>query len=247
MVNHYAPLDPAQTDPRLLNHREVLRLDAFGAQAGFGLSVLQERGLFQGAPPRGTPAGGAAAAPLLTWPFLDFVDGLDVGRESLLELGAGESTLWFSSRFARVRSFETDAEWFRALSARVGPNVELTQAGLAQLEDADIAYRKEDWVLVDFAGKRTRFLSRFFAGLARDDRPAVVVLDNADWYRRGADILKQNDYVEIPFYGFKSGQSWISCTSLFFDPARSRLRQREPFFQPPFSRSPSANRWDSIE
>jgi hypothetical protein len=236
MVNHYAPLDPEQTDTRYLNRREILRLNDFGAQFGFGLSVLEARGFFR-----------PQAPPMLTWPFLDFVDGLDLGHASLLELGAGESTIWFSSRFSRVRSIETNPEWFRALSARVAPNVELAHADLLQLENAEIPYHDEDWILVDFAGRRTRFLSRFFSSAARTSKPAVVVLDNADWYRAGAAILQQNEYLEIPFYGFKSGQSWISCTSVFLDPSRCRLRQRDPFFQPPFSRSPSANRWDTVE
>jgi hypothetical protein len=235
-VDHYAALDPEQTDTRFLNRRETLRLNAFGAQLGFGASVLESRGLFQ-----------PDAAPLLTWPFLDFVDSLDLASESLLELGAGESTLWFASRFSRVRSIETNPEWFRALSARIPLNVDLSQAALPDLENAEVPYRDEGWILVDFAGKRTRFLSRFFAAVARPGRPHVVVLDNADWYRTGAAILRANDYLEIPFYGFKSGQSWISCTSLFIDPARARLRQREPFFQPPFSRTTTANRWDSTE
>ncbi len=127
-----------------------------------------------------------------------------------------------------MRSFETDPEWYRALAAKVTDNVQLSLIALAELEGAELEYQDEAWLLVDFAGKRTAFLDRFLAKRAASTRPAAIVLDNAEWYRRGAQLLTQQGYLEMPFYGFKSGQSWISCTSLFIDPARFAPRQKGP-------------------
>jgi len=45
-----------------------------------------------------------------------------------------------------------------------------------------------------------------------------------------AQLLQQQGSLKLPFYGFKSGQSWISCTSLFIDPARFAPAQKEPLF-----------------
>ena len=105
---------------------------------------------------------------------------------------------------------------------------------LTQLESAQLEYRGEGWLLVDFAGKRTRFSTVPQSGARR--ATVAIVLDNADWYRRGAQLLQQHGYLELPFYGFKSGQSWISCTSLFIDPPRFAPRRRSPSFSRRFSR-----------
>ena len=234
-MRYYARLNPAKLDEAFLNREEVMRLSNVGAQLGFGLSVLHDRGLVRD--PNALHAAGAT--PLLTWPFLDFLDSLDLSEQTLLELGAGNSTLWFQQRFARVRSFETNPEWYRALSQAVDANVELQLIEPETLETAGIDYQDETFVLVDFAGKRTRFLQHFLA----QHRPSAIVLDNADWYRNGAALLSRAGYLELPFHGFKSGQSFVSCTSLFIEPARFAPTVKQPFYRPAFSRR-FTNPWD---
>lgn len=237
-MRYYARLNPAKLDESVLNREEVLRLSDVGAQLGFGLSVLNERGLLRD-PNR---LDEAQPVPLLTWPFLDLVESLDFSGQSLLELGAGNSTLWFQKRFQRVRSFETNADWVKLLRTKVAANVELTLVDLQALEGAQVDYQGEDMVLVDFAGHRSRFLARFLSGLA-ERRPPAIVLDNADWYRNGAAILAQHGYQELPFHGFKCGQSYLSCTSLFIDGPRFQPRPKAPFHRPVFSRT-IENPWD---
>lgn len=243
MIRHYARLNPAQAPKELLNREGVLKLNDFGAQLGFGVSVLRQREFFQGE--SGIPPTPEAAQPLLTWPFLDFIAHLDLQDQSLIELGAGFSTIWLSKRFGKIRSFETNPEWHAAVARNVASNVELSLVPLEDLENAALEYRGEGWLLVDFAGKRTAFLNRFLSQISQTRRPAAIVLDNADWYRRGAQLLQQHGYLEIPFYGFKSGQAWISCTSLFFDPKLFAPAQKQPFFQPAFSRE-MHNTWDAL-
>jgi hypothetical protein len=145
-----------------------------------------------------------------------------------------------------VRSLEPNDEWYARLAGRVGSNVELSHVGLGELETAQIDYRGEEWVVVDFAGRRTRFLHDFLLKVPRGSHPPAIILDNADWYRRGAAVLTQHGYLELPFFGFKSGQVWISCTSLFIDPNRFACKMRAPFAPPPFSRQ-LANAWDAID
>ncbi|MDF3064788.1 MAG: hypothetical protein K0R38_389 [Polyangiaceae bacterium] len=237
-MRYYARLNPAKLDQQFLNRPEVLRLSDVGAQLGFGLSVLNERGILRD--PNLLDANDPV--PLLTWPFLDFVECIDFSGQRLLELGAGSSTLWFQRRFAQVRSFETNPEWSQQLKGYLAPHVELTLVDLKALESAEVDYRGEELVVVDFAGHRTRFLGRFLERLS-GQRPQAIVLDNADWYRNGAGVLARHGYHEIPFHGFKCGQPHLSCTSLFIDPARFAPRVKEPFHRPAFSR-PVDNPWD---
>jgi len=242
MIRYYARLNAAQAPKELLNREGVVKLNDFGTQLGFGVSVLRQREFFQGESGPPTPE---VAQPLLTWPFLDFIEHLDLRQASLIELGAGFSTLWLSKRFGKIRSFETNPEWYAAVKRNVTDNVELSLVSLAQLETADFEYHAEPWLLVDFAGKRSAFLNQFLERAKAGARPSAIVLDNADWYRRGAQLLQQHGYLELPFYGFKSGQSWISCTSLFIDPLRFAPTQKSSFFQPAFSRE-LHNSWDEL-
>jgi len=243
MIRYFARLNANRADEQLLNRPEVLKLSDFGAQLGFGLSVLEGRGLVQ-PESTATPTPGTQL-PLLTWPFLDFLEHLDLSQQSLVELGSGHSTMWFSQHFAKVRSFETDPEWYRALAAKVDSNVDLSLISIAELERAELEYQGEPWLLVDFAGKRTAFLHQFLAERPAHNRPTAIVLDNSEWYRRGALLLKQQGYLEVPFYGFKSGQAWISCTSLFIDPVRFAPAQKAQFHMPAFSRELD-NSWDQL-
>lgn len=237
-MRYFARLNPAKLDAAFLNREEVLRLSDVGAQLGFGLSVLNERGILRDPNELDTKA----PQPLLTWPFIDFLECLDLTRLRLLELGAGGSTLWLARRCAQLRSYETNPEWCAQLAPLLSSNTELCAIELAALEDGAVDYRDEDLVLVDFAGRRTRFLKRFLARLEAK-RPPAVVLDNADWYRNGAAALAEHGYREIPFYGFKSGQSFVSCTSLFIDPTRCSLPIKRPFHSPAFARR-FDNDWD---
>ena len=243
MIRYYARLNAAQAPRELLNREGVVKLNDFGAQLGFGVSVLRQRQFFQGE--SDTPPIPETAQPLLTWPLLDFIEHLDLEGQTLLELGAGFSTIWLSKRFGRVRSFETDPDWHRSIARHVGSNVELSLTSVAELEEARFDYRGEGWLLVDFAGKRSAFLNRFLQQVQASERPSAIVLDNADWYRRAAALLQQQGYLELPFYGFKSGQAWVSCTSLFIDPKRFAPKQKAPFFAPPFSREID-NAWDAL-
>lgn len=241
MIRYYARLNPAQAPKELLAREGVLKVNDFGAQLGFGVSVLRQREFFQGE--SGVPPTPEAAQPLLTWPFLDFIEHLELQGQTLIELGAGFSTLWLSKRFGKLRSFETNPDWHAAVARNVASNVELSLVSLAELENAQLEYRGEEWLLVDFAGKRSAFLNHFLSQVVAPRRPSAIVLDNADWYRRGAKLLQEHGYLELPFYGFKSGQSFISCTSLFIDAPRFAPAQKASFYQPAFSREMN-NSWD---
>ena len=71
-------------------------MDELGERLGFATSVLHQRGLLG---PNEPVAVGEPRHPLLTWPFLDYLESLDLSKEQLIELGAGHSTFWFGARF----------------------------------------------------------------------------------------------------------------------------------------------------
>ena len=213
----------------------AVQMSNTGLKLGFADSWLQARGFYiDNSRPRENII--EEPWPLLTWPFLDFISTLDLSGIDLVELGAGNSTVVFSKQFRTVRSFENDRKWADFLRPKLARNVRLTVFSGETLDPGTVAVKPAEWVLVDFAGKRTRFLKQLVANRRPASLPVVVILDNSDWYRNGANLLLRAGYSEIPFFGLKSGQTWVSCTSFFFFSKRLRLKACEPFQLPPFSR-----------
>ena len=66
--------------------------------------------------------------PLLTNTFLHWFETQSWRDKTLLELGAGNSTLYFAEHFSSVRSYETDSYWFAKLLEQIPRNVQLEQA-----------------------------------------------------------------------------------------------------------------------
>ncbi|MBM3524634.1 MAG: hypothetical protein FJX57_16940, partial [Alphaproteobacteria bacterium] len=88
------------------------------------LTAIEAQGFFASAT-QGVAVRDGEPWPLLTCPFLDWLACFDWSVRTLVEFGAGRSTSWFTARFARVVSLETDARWFEALRPRMPANVDL--------------------------------------------------------------------------------------------------------------------------
>ena len=189
---------------------------------------------------------GSEQLPLLTWPLLDFIKNLDLKNAILHELGSGNSTVWFSNIFKRVESYETNEDWYKTLKPKLKDNVSLKLTTLEKIYECSYNFNSRDWLLIDFAGKRTKFVNKL-VNLSDEYIPAQIIFDNAECYRNGAKILNDRGYIEIPFYGFKSGDTITSCTSLFILKNKFNIKSLLNFYYPDFCRKLSNNKWDTIE
>tara|TARA_X000000368_G_scaffold407609_1_gene387258 strand:- start:669 stop:1634 length:966 start_codon:yes stop_codon:yes gene_type:complete len=188
---------------------------------------------------------GREQLPLLTWPLLDFLKTLDLSNNELVELGSGNSTIWLSKIFKKVQSFETNKDWYEILKPKLNNNVSLNFTSLEKIYDCSFKFKKEDWLLIDFAGKRTKFIKKLIE-FSDDYLPAQLILDNSEWYRNGAKLLIERGYFEIPFFGFKSGEKNISCSSVFLMNNKSNIKILSNFFYPENSQKIN-NKWDSLD
>ena len=184
--------------------------------------------------------------PLLTWSLLDFMKNLNLKDIILHELGSGNSTIWFSNMFQEVKSYETNTEWYEKLKPLLSDNVSLKLTSLKDIYDCSINFETTDWLLIDFAGKRSKFIHKL-SKLSDNQIPAQIILDNSGWYRNGAKILTDRGYVEIPFHGFKSGKEYIDCSSLFLLKNKFYLKKNSEFYQPTLSLPAFNNEWDALD
>src|SRR5690606_6249268 len=117
--------------------------------------------------------------PWIAYPAIALLDERLARGMSLLEFGAGYSTLFFMQRVARVVSIEHDLEWLGRVRARVDANVELVAAPRDPAADYANALGARpdrfDVVLVDGIHRN----EAFEAGLARLGPSGVILLDDS--------------------------------------------------------------------
>ena len=150
--------------------------------------------------------------PWLTYPMIEFLNGLDFSGKRVFEFGAGSSTLYWAARAEQVVSVELDRDWYESLLHKVPDNVQLVHepdGGLYAGIIRDMG--KFDIIVIDGA---ERFLSAEFASQALAPG-GMIILDNAEWYPNAAEFLNSSGLIEVPFNGFSPINAFTSTSTAF--------------------------------
>jgi precorrin-6B methylase 2 len=156
--------------------------------------------------------------PWLTYPAVVALGRALRGTESVLEIGAGTSTLWFAVRAAEVVSIEGDEAWAAELRSLLPSNVRLLFHSYNDTEgffDTLAGLRGPfDVVVVDGGPDRSRACGHA-AEVLNDD--GLIVLDNshASVYQQGVDQLADRGFCRVDFHGAAPGVRSGECTSFF--------------------------------
>jgi tetratricopeptide (TPR) repeat protein len=210
----------SQADPAVLKSDKIISL--FGqlshpSKLDFFYRYLKALGVFSSM--NGELLNGESEPiPLLTRSFLDWFETQQWNSLSLLELGAGGSTLYFSKFFKSVTSYETKQSWFDKLLLKKPSNVNLIKVdtifdALQENNKKDI--HCFDVILID-AGENRAKLARW---LVNEGFRGIIFFDNSEWYRKSIDMFLKKGFVEIPFFGLKPIEDWVSCTSILAEPS----------------------------
>lgn len=164
----------------------------------------------------------------VTWytlPMNDLLSAKDLSQQVILELGGGQSTLWWAARAKQVVCLEADPAWFEHLRKLVPANVELHLCTDFATLDAALGGRRFDLVLID--GLDVPALGRLACARRAQDwitPTGAVLLDNSEgpWSDDGRFRIMEHfrglGFQRVDFYGFCPGNIAPSCTSLFFAP-----------------------------
>ena len=179
--------------------------------------------------------------PLLTNSFLNWFETQDWSDKKLLELGSGSSSLYFSKFFSSLTSLETNQDWYSKMLREMPENVSLkkTDSILGSIEGENID--DYDVVLIDPAENRAK-IARF---LANNKFNGIIFFDNSEWYRKSIKILVSHGYYEVPFFGVKPVEDWVSCTSVLIrNTDMARIFNSDWQGLPEFASFKSSNSWD---
>lgn len=181
----------------------------FSINSGHFRSSMRSRAV----DPRGRPL------PWYTYPAIEFLSDQDYSSRTVLEFGAGQSTLWWASRAREVVALESDPAWYRELARCVPANVTLVSLPLT-LEGLDelLGSRSFDIVIVDGLDR----LRAAGESLERVSQGGMVVVDDSEsfWSPEGSypiiDIFRSGGFRRVDFYGYAPGVILPRCTSVFF-------------------------------
>ena len=151
--------------------------------------------------------------PWLTYPMIEFLDSLDLSEKSILEFGAGGSTLYWARRSKEVISVELDQEWANKLASCAPSNVTIVHEpdGGKYPEIPRQFSRAFDVILIDGA-------ERYRSSVTALDMLAgsgMIILDNAEWYPNCCHLLGENLIEDIPFSGFGPLNAFTSTSTAF--------------------------------
>jgi hypothetical protein len=158
--------------------------------------------------------------PWYTYPCIDFLAGRRNRVHSVLEFGAGQSTLWWAAGGANVVAFEADREWFDYLRRVIPSSVDLRFTTMASAEDclrdvrAQLAASNQqqfDVVVVD--GLYRTELAEIAPELRTPG--GIIVFDDAEGYGI-FDRMRDSGLWRVDFFGFAPGVILPRCTSIYF-------------------------------
>lgn len=185
----------------------------FSLETGHLRSSLASRAMTAGGDP----------IPWFTYPAVQFLmsksNYIKAKGASVLEWGAGQSTLFWANIASRVVSMESDQTWAARVSARAPNNVEIHLVGSDASGAAKaIAGRKFDIVVCD--GLDRWICARDSIGLVNEG--GAVIIDNSDGNqgpRAGfgfIELYRDAGFSRVDFYGYPPGNTVQHCTSLLF-------------------------------
>jgi hypothetical protein len=194
----------------------------FGWRTGHFRSSLKMRALSR----RGEPL------PWYTYPCIDFLRCRSYENRTVLEFGAGQSTLWWARRARAVVSFEGDDAWLGELRTAAPPNVELHPAPMetpaacvAEIDRILAAHptRRFDVVVID--GLWRSELIGTAARVVSDD--GIILCDDAEGYGFH-EAFRNLRFQRVDFFGFAPGVMRQHCTSIYFRPGSFVFDRRFP-------------------
>jgi len=159
--------------------------------------------------------------PWYTYPSIDFLKNRSYADKSVLEFGAGQSTLWWAERAKHVLALEGDNGWYQKIRGTTPRKVELhlvsMESPAACVSDVEkilgLKACRYDVIVID--GLYRREMTDIAHSLMTDD--GMIICDDAEGYGI-YDAFKNSGLSRVDFYGHAPGVVLPHCTSIFFKP-----------------------------
>jgi len=156
--------------------------------------------------------------PWVTYPFIDFIEKRLSKQMNIFEYGSGNSTFYYANKANSITSVEHDKDWFNKISDSMPNNSKLIYQELVYGGEYSSMARaqKQNYHLIIVDGRdRVNCIKNSLDSLAVD---GVMVLDDSERedYINGYELLINNGFKSIDFWGISPGLFYKKCTTLFY-------------------------------
>ncbi len=160
--------------------------------------------------------GSGNPIPWITYPAIEFLEGIRQSSWCVFEWGAGNSSLWWAKHVLEVVSVEDNAEWIQMISANTPANSKLLyrpekSAYINAIKEFPKQYF--DVVVID-GSHRQELVESALYGL----KPGgFIIFDNVDMPEYADAIAHLQTYVpcRLDFWGLIPSYLYKNCTSIF--------------------------------
>ena len=158
--------------------------------------------------------------PWYTYPCIEFLRVRDYTERTIVEFGAGQSTLWWAARAKRVIALEGDPQWFERIAQHMPHNVDLRLVSVKSPSEcmadvnrvlAEIGISSCDVSIIDGLWRAE------MAGIALRLRTTdgLIICDNAEGYGF-QEAFSASELGRVDFFGNAPGVVLAHSTSIYF-------------------------------
>jgi hypothetical protein len=151
--------------------------------------------------------------PWYTYPAIEYLSQLDLKDKSVFEWGCGNSSLFYALNAKDVISIEDNIEWYNKIMVNKPDNLTLYYSTKDEyLNIISGLNRKFDIIVID-ASQRMECVKKALQYLTFG---GLIILDNSDWFKNSAKIIRENNMIQVDFHGFGPLNNYTWTTSVFF-------------------------------
>jgi len=156
--------------------------------------------------------------PKLTFSFLEYFIFLDLKNKNFLEIGAGESTLFWEKYFKTIISYEDNENYYNFLKNQINSNKTKLKFFYNTDDFLNKQFYKEiyesDYIMIDNNPNNIDRL--FFCELVTNKKNpnSCIILDNGNWNVKAYNFLCKKFLVK-DFYGLNKNFEQ-TVTSIFY-------------------------------
>jgi hypothetical protein len=155
-------------------------------------------------------------SPLLTNSFLEYFVSDKLKDKILIEIGAGDSTVFWGKHFNKVISYESDVRYFDFLKEKINKdNTELNLFDKNIFEDSKFLsnIKIADYIIID---NPPMYIDRYyFCKYAKENKKesCSIILDNGTWNMEAYEYLRYYFFC-LDFPGVNKANE-LTVTSMF--------------------------------
>lgn len=173
--------------------------------------------------------------PWLTYPALDFLASKNFTSSTILEIGGGQSSVFWSSISKKVVTFETDKNWIKTIKKMASnrDNLEIINAPEDYTKQVDFVIKKlkdlclkYDVIIID--GMNRELMFEISLDYLKDD--GIIICDDSESFSFFNSWQKFQDFMRIDFYGHQPGVIEPHATSILFKENCQFMKIKSPLY-----------------